>query len=521
MKVAWFLLFTIAAAAQTTANDQNGAVSGTVTDAVTKMPLKKTMVALIGTGSSGRGNPGIPSATTTDASGAFTLSNVAPGKYRLTFDHQNYPQSRMGGAQKNVEVKAGETTGPVNVELIPGASVSGRFVDEDGDPLQGCNVEVHPAKNPEQGVNMTGTSTSNEDGEYRAYGIAAGKYVLSARCGRQVFQPRPFSAGPDPPPSKAYPMLYYPLVSDAKSAQVIELTAGTDKSGVDFQMNPTAVTQVRGAFSPAGADWHGKNVNVQLTSPQRSFQGGQGARLDQEKGTFDFRQVFPGSYILVAFTFGGNDDNRIGAWQRIDVGDQPVELALELRHAADVSGKVEIEGNTSSTNPVTPSQINIGLAAQSQQTGMPNANAPVSEDGTFTLKGVLPAPWHLMVNGPGVYLKSAWLGSADVTNTAMDLSSGAAGALKIVVSTNTATIRGTAPAGDMVMAQRVDDDTPFHMMRNSGVDQNGQYTLTGLAPGKYRVIVMEGGGPMPDEGAQEVTVQEGETVMVDLKAPGA
>ncbi len=520
MKAAWFLLFTIAAAAQTTPSDQSGAVSGTVTDAVTKLPLKKTIVTANYMGNPGRGNPTPPSATTTDSSGGFTVNNLTPGKYRLMFDHQNYPQSRMGGATKNVEVKSGETAGPVNVELIPGASVSGRFVDEDGDPIQGCNVEVHPAKNPDQGVNMTGSSGSNEDGEYRAYGIAAGKYILAGRCGRQVFQPRPFSAGPDPPESKAYPMLYYPLVSDAKSAQVIELTAGTDKSGVDFQMNPAAVTQVRGTFSPAGADWHGKNLNVQLTSLQGAFRGGTGVRFDQQKGTFEARQVFPGPYILVAFNFG-NDDDRIGAWQRIDVGDQPIELALELRHAADVSGKAEIEGSTSSTNPVTPAQIHVDLVPQSQQFGMPNSNAQASEDGTFTLKGVLPGPWRLMVNGPGVYLKSAWLGSTDVTHTAMDVSGGAAGALKIVVSTNTATIRGSAPAGYLVMSQRVDDESPFPMMRNSGVDQNGQYTLTGLAPGKYRVVVTEGGGPMPDEGWQEVTVQEGETVMVDLKAPGA
>jgi hypothetical protein len=33
--------------------------------------------------------------------------------------------------------------------------------------------------------------------------------------------------------------------------------------------------------------------------------------------------------------------------------------------------------------------------------------------------------------------------------------------------------------------------------------------------------VMESGGPMPDDGGQEITVGEGETVMADLKAPSA
>ena len=118
------------------------------------------------------------------------------------------------------------------------------------------------------------------------------------------------------------------------------------------------------------------------------------------------------------------------------------------------------------------------------------------------------------------FVKSAWLGSVDVTNAPLDLSGGAVGALKIVVSTNTATIRGTAPVGETVFAMRVDEEPVSGPRGATGVDQNGQYSLGGLAPGKYRLVVTEpGGGPMPDEAGQEVTVREGETVMIDLKAP--
>jgi hypothetical protein len=113
-----------------------------------------------------------------------------------------------------------------------------------------------------------------------------------------------------------------------------------------------------------------------------------------------------------------------------------------------------------------------------------------------------------------MFLKSAWLGSTDITTTPMDLSSGATGTLRVVISTNTATIRGSAPAGEMVCAQRVDEQGN----RCTGVDQNGQYKIEGLAPQKYRLIARDGGGPFPDEGGQEVTVHEGETVMLDLKA---
>jgi protocatechuate 3,4-dioxygenase beta subunit len=515
MKAAAFLLLGVFSAGQ----DQTGSVSGTVTDAITHMPVKKTMVTISPNGNFA--NPVGPQWATTDAAGAYNLTGLQPGKYRLSFQEPHYPQARFGGVSKTVEIKAGEAAGTVNMELIPGAAVSGHITDEDGDALSNCYVQIHPAKNPDQGVQMMGSSGSNQDGDYRAYGIAPGKYILSAQCLNAGFQARPFSPGPDPPISRAYPMQYYSSTLEAKSAQIVEVTAGNEKSGIDFQMNPTPVTQVRGMFSPGGADWRsGTGLIVQLTAlTEHGLDRGNsiGAMVDKDKGTFDFRRVFPGSYVLVAFSQGG-EENRIGAWQRIDVGDRPLEFALEWKPAVDLTGKVEIESGSNTTSKIAPGQIGIQLLPQ-VQVGIPASQTQVSDDGTFTLKGVIHAPWRLQVNAPGAFIKAVWLGSTDVTNAPIDLSSGAAGALKIVVSTNTAIIHGSAPAGVVVQAQQIDGDPLFRPSRGTQADQNGQYRFDGVAPGKYRLVVMDQGGPMPDEGGQEVTVREGETVIADLKAP--
>jgi hypothetical protein len=334
-----------------------------------------------------------------------------------------------------------------------------------------------------------------------------------------VFQARPLSEGPDPSPSRAYPAQYYPLATDAKSAQLVELTPGNEKSGIDFQMSPAPVTQVRGTFS-AGADWRSGLVLQLIPIDRRGVNIGAGP--NQDKGTFEFRQVFPGSYALIAYALG-SEENRVGAWQRVDVGDKPVELALELKHAIDLTGKVEIESSGNTTNKPTPGQIGVQLIPQ-LQAGWLGSQTQVNDDGTFTLKGVMPGTSSLQVNAPFAFLKAAWLGSADVTNTPIDFSAGAVGTLKIVVSTNTATIHGSAPAGMGVQARRIDEDHLFPGIRGTQgtqADQNGQYNFGGLAPGKYRLMVVDQGGLMPDEGGQEVTVREGETVIADLKAPSA
>jgi hypothetical protein len=516
MRIAWFLLFAVTAIAQTAGSDQTGGVSGMVTDAVTHLPVKKTTVTVMAMGGAGRIQEA--HATTTDSSGTFSIGNLQAGKHRLMFVQQNYPQARFGGVSKTVEVKAGETAGPVTVELMPGAVVTGHIVDEDGDPIPNCRVELDRPKNS-GGISWMG-GPSNEDGEYRLYQIAPGKYILSAQCGRPVFQPRPFSSGPDPPPSTAYPPQYYPLTNDAKAAQMVELAGGTEKTGVDFQMSPAAVTQIRGAFSPAGADSRKYPVAMQLVplDDRGRNRGVMNPNVDQAKGTFELPQVFPGSYILTFFSQGGDQD-RIGAQQRVDVGDRPVELTIELRHAIDISGRLEIDSSGNSTNKVIPNQIQIVLTSPNQRFGMPGSQTQASEDGTFILKGVMPAPWRLRVNGPAVFIKSAWLGSTDVTDAPMDLSAGAAGALRIVIGTNTATIRGSAPAGYTINLQTIDEEVGFRSMRGAQADQSGQYKFDGLAPGKYRLMLVDSNGPIPEDGGQEVIVREGETLTVDLKAP--
>jgi hypothetical protein len=141
----------------------------------------------------------------------------------------------------------------------------------------------------------------------------------------------------------------------------------------------------------------------------------------------------------------------------------------------------------------------------------------VNDDGSFTIKSVLPGEWRLRLMAPSAFVKSAWLGNDDVTHRPLDLTSGAAAPLRIVVSTNTATIKGTAPAGQTVFAGFVGDSEELFGWRGEGVDSNGQFTMSRLPPGIYRVAVADPGASPPDEGGQQVTVGEGESVTIDVK----
>jgi len=514
---------------------QTGKIAGVVVDSASHQPVKKASVSILFLGdmtgiANGSSQKESPHNLITDASGAFAFNDLSLGHYQLIVTHQNYPQARMGGVHKIVQLTAVDSAATVTMELIPGAAVTGHVVDEDGDPLTGCNIQPHSAKDFNQGIAMMHNSVARDDGSYRIYGIPPGKYTITAQCTATVFQPRPLSEGPDPPPSAAYPMQFYPAASDIKSAQTVELLPGTEKSGIDFQIRPASVTHIHGTLVAGSADWRGRDdLQVQLApfDPRgpRSFVFTGGARIDPKDGTFEFRQVFPGSYRVVVFSQDfsarpGPPDasNRVGAIARVDVADKPIELSLQLHRAVDISGTVEIERSSNAAEPLTPGQIDIQLTSENQFGPGPTPTQ-VNDDGTFSIKSVLPGEWRIRLNGPAAFAKSVRLGADDVTNQPLDLTSGSAAPLHIVVSDNTASIRGTAAAGQMIFAARiVDEEDALGWQQGTQVDSNGQFVLPGLAPGKYRIVAGELGSPMPEKGGQEVTVAEGETATVDIKS---
>jgi len=524
LKVAFLGWVAIAAAV---AQDQNGRIEGVVVDAVSHQPVKKATVGInyvAGTGLRQIQNGG-PETAITDSSGAFSFSDLPAGKYQLNVTQQSYPETLRGGAHKTVEVSASDTASNVTVELTPGGAISGHIVDEDGDPLNGCLLQPHSAKNFNQGIPMMRVPEIRDDGSYRIFGIPAGKYIISAQCSATVFQPRPLSEGPDPPPSSAYPIQYYSATTDVKSAEIVELSAGAEKSGVDFQIRPVPVTHIHGKFTAGSADWRGHgDLQIQLVpvdqNGQRSFVfAGGGAEINGD-GSFDIREVFPVSYQIVAssqdLSAGPQSEavRAVGGVLRVDVADKPLDVSLPLYHAVDISGRVEIEHDNKSTFPITPVLVQIQLEPKTQFASGPTFTQ-VNEDGSFTIKSVLPGEWRIRAMAPNGFMKSARLGGDDVTDRPLNLTSGAAGPLQIVVSTNTGTIKGTASGGEMVFAAVVEEEQA-QGWRMAQVNSNGQFSMEAVPPGKYRVAVGDNGAPMP-EGGQEVSLAEGETATIEVK----
>src|SRR5579862_6349617 len=126
MKCAWFaaLVFACTLAAQT--KPGNGSIEGHVFNSVNRAPVRKATVNL--TTSQNQ----IWLVAETNAEGRFQFTALPPGTYKLSatqsgfFDH---------AARRPIALGQDEHVADAEIRLPPQGVITGRIVDEDGDPV--------------------------------------------------------------------------------------------------------------------------------------------------------------------------------------------------------------------------------------------------------------------------------------------------------------------------------------------------------------------------------------------------
>jgi len=117
------------------------------------------------------------------------------------------------------------------------------------------------------------------------------------------------------------------------------------------------------------------------------------------------------------------------------------------------------------------------------------------------------------------YVKSVRLGADDILEKGLQLEKGASGGrLEVVVSSASAQVEGSVNEGSEAMIGahvRItpDPETPYNRFRSRSAktDQAGNFSITGLAPGEYRVFASYPASPRSGSlksDAQLVTLSE-------------
>ena len=159
-------------------------LEGQVANAITGEPLKKVMLIL--TPNQQRPDS-TPYSTTSDASGHFAMANIAPGSYRLASERTGFVRGAYGspGPMRpgtTLTLSSGQELKLSIFKLQPHGVISGRVLDEDGEPVANVQIQAmtHRYVQGRRQLMPMGGASTNDLGEYRVFGLAPGRYILTA-----------------------------------------------------------------------------------------------------------------------------------------------------------------------------------------------------------------------------------------------------------------------------------------------------------------------------------------------------
>jgi hypothetical protein len=505
----------------------------------------------------------------TGLGGVATFAELPAGTYVIGVDLPAGFVTRA--APERVEVAEGAQAA-VTIKVVRGGVVTGRVLDEDGDPVIGATVSAFRLSRlgGRAATSNYGTQPTNDLGGYRIWGLAAGDYVISAH-----FDGRETPSGGGGVTADGYLATYFPGVVAFDASRPVQARAGQETGGVDIQLTRGKLGAVSGRVVDAAGGTSGAGGSAQIfprtTNPTFSMRGSS-IRPD---GTFLIPNVPAGDYYVYAATSPGRAQNAVreAGYAPVTVNGEEVPVVIQTNVGATVSGRVVLEG-TPPAQAGAPGST--GRQGQIRVTARPasdvartfptgdQSSATVRPDGSFTLTG-LRGPTQFSATSGRAALKEVRRGASDISGHPLELlGTERVDDLVIVMTYDTGGIQGSVeddsdqPMPDAVTLVFPDDPdkwnavSPFIRTARVAAAARDGASLAGatpgvvattaassvagaagfqvamLPPGRYVVATFADGGvpSAPDRATLErlrelgsaVTVEAGQTATVKVKA---
>ncbi len=427
--------------------------------------------------------------------------------------------------------------------LVRAAVVTGRVVDESGEPMARVAItalrkpsaeekEDYPSMKKEQLMSSSGAVTDDR-GQYRIFGLKPGEYYLKAA---ESDYARYFGATSDDNDlnwtarlylGSQYAPVFYPGVIQVDQAQSLVLGPG-EEVDADFAMRHVKTVQVAGhviAVDGRPATHAYLELSVSEAGWSDDFNASTSAT-----GEFSIKGVPPGSYVLSAVE--NDTDVHHRAQQKIEVGNENLDSVV-IAFGKGITIRGRIVSASPGLNALDRIRVDLEPISDSDTASFDFAKA--KQDGSFQISDVLDGNYALRVFGAdqGWYVKSARIGAKDALQDGLEVEKGSSGGtLEIVLSSASAQLEGEVTSDDKPVAgaevrAKPDPETPYNRIRAGGTitDQNGHFILNNLAPGKYKITArmpsVSPAAPATTSEAKTVTLGEHDhqAVQLTLAAP--
>jgi Carboxypeptidase regulatory-like domain len=417
-----------------------------------------------------------------DANGRFVIQDVLPGVYSISADRQGFMPDQdgaPGAPAQNFKVEAGQSVNDLKIKLVPLAVITGRVLDDDGDPVRGARVEAmaYTYQTGKKQLKSLEQTSANDKGEFRLFGLHPGAiYIRGSSFSRGRFPPAMLATG-------SFTPTYFPNTTDAAHASPIDLAAGAQLSGIDIRLRRENHYSVRGKL-PEVLKQEVSHRMLQIR-PRDGSGGGSGLRQDEE--TFEFLDVRPGSYVITGDIV--SNDKRSVVRQEVDVVNADVEgVTLNFVAPVSVSGSLRVEGV--SPHPLEKMRVSLESDLQGQ------FGVEVKPDGSFAIPEIAPDAYKITIGAqPGTYVKSIRFGDEEASGGHIDLAKGS-GPLTLVLATDVGEVEGSVKKtnGDPAVRVRVTLIASGNHLGRSDLsryaftDEQGKFHMRDVPPGEYKAF---------------------------------
>jgi protocatechuate 3,4-dioxygenase beta subunit len=485
-----------------------GVIRGRITSLDTGKPLRRAQVRL----ASEYEFLGTPRTASTSTDGRYEFRDVAPGRYTLRVERSGYlaltyGQRRPGEQGRPLEIAEKGVADKVDFALPRMSVISGRVLDDLGEPIAGITVWVLQTRyiqGRRQLVATGANARTDITGRYRLLSLPPGDYAVMGTT-RETW---PHDS--DPKQVFGYAPTYFPGTSTAAQAQRVKLGVAQEASGIDFSLVAGRTSNVRGnATSASGLPLGGETVTMMHEIGGPTMWMGSAVAVASTKvagdGSWTLSSIPPGEYRLsIRAAARGNNPAQEGQ-VTINVAGVDVEgLSLVAGAGGTVRGEVVTDDGSPLPAGFDRMQVRppFNPNARMMISVLHPDNGRVQSDGSFEVQGVLRDT--VLSIGPltGEWtLKAIEVEGRDMADLPLPIEHDKTlSGVRVVLTSRPTTIRGALrddrqnPAEGTVIVFAEDSTTwreGSRTIRATRLDQRGLFTFKGLPAGDYFLVALD------------------------------